>query len=179
MPGASLMGWRRRVLRRRVVQAVCYCTCRRASLRARSSSMSPPGQKSTDSNRGMRGFLLAVTCALCCALSLAAWAGRPVRVYEVDVDGKSAAALQAAMRQVLVRATGRRDAADDPALSAVVNDAPKYVQSYTTGPRGESQVVFDAAAVEQAIGAAGRRARPAGEPRTAAGGRRLGQSPQR
>jgi len=104
----------------------------------------------------MRGFLLAVTCALCCALSLAAWAGRPVRVYEVDVDGKSAAALQAAMRQVLVRATGRRDAADDPALSAVVNDAPKYVQSYTTGPRGESQVVFDAAAVEQAIGAAGR-----------------------
>jgi hypothetical protein len=118
--------------------------------------MSLPGQKSTDPNRRVRGFLLAVTCALCCALWLAAWAGRPVRVYEVDVDGKSAAALQAAMRQVLVRATGRRDAADDPALSAVVNDAPKYVQSYTTGPRGESQVVFDAAAVEQAIGAAGR-----------------------
>ena len=79
-----------------------------------------------------------------------------MHVYEVDVDGNSATALQEAMRQVLVRATGRRDAAEDPALSALVNDAPKYVQSYTTGPRGESQVVFDAAAVERAIGAAGR-----------------------
>ena len=32
----------------------------------------------------------------------------------------------------------------------------RYVKSYTTGPRGESQVVFDAAAVERAITAAGR-----------------------
>jgi hypothetical protein len=119
-------------------------------------SMSRPGQKSTTTSRRVRGFLLAASWALCCVLPLSSWAGRPVRVYEVDVDGKSSAALQEAMRQVLVRATGRRDAANDPALSAVVNDAPKYVQSYTTGPRGESQVVFDAAAVEQAIGAAGR-----------------------
>jgi uncharacterized protein len=119
-------------------------------------SMSRPGQKSTITSRRVRGFLLAASWALCCSLPLSSWAGRPVRVYEVDVDGKSAAALQEAMRQVLVRATGRRDAAEDPALSALVNDAPKYVQSYTTGPRGESQVVFDAAAVEQAIGAAGR-----------------------
>jgi hypothetical protein len=118
--------------------------------------MSRPAQKSITANRRVRGLLLAATCVLCCALPLVAAAGRPVRVYEVDIEGKSPGALQDAMRQALVRATGRREAAEDPALAGVVSDAPKFVQSYTTGPRGEQQVVFDAAAVEQAIGASGR-----------------------
>jgi hypothetical protein len=117
--------------------------------------MSRPGQKSTTANRRVRGLLLVASCVLC-ALPLPSWALRPVRVYEVDVEGQSPAALQGAMRQVLVRATGRREAADDPALAGLVSDAPKYLQSYATGPRGESQVVFDGAAVEQAIGASGR-----------------------
>lgn len=99
--------------------------------------------------------LLAGWCALWCALP-AAWAGRPVRVYEVDVEGQSPQAVQSAMRQALVRATGRRESADDPAFTGLIADAPKYVKSYASGPRGESQVVFDAAAVEQAVGAAGR-----------------------
>jgi uncharacterized protein len=95
---------------------------------------------------------------LCCALlwALPALAGRPVRVYEVDVDGQSPAAVQDAMRQALVRATGRRDAGDDPALSPLIADAGHYVKAYATGPRGESQVQFDPAAVEHAINAAGR-----------------------
>jgi uncharacterized protein len=100
--------------------------------------------------------MLLSLCTLCCALSLSAWAGRPVRVYEVDVDGQTPAAVRDAMRQALVRATGRREAADDPAFAPLLADAPKYVRSYATGPRGESQVVFDGAAVEAAIGAAGR-----------------------
>jgi len=79
-----------------------------------------------------------------------------VRVYEVDIEGKTPTALQEAMRQALVRATGRRESAEDPALASLVNDAPRYVKSYGTGPRGESQVVFDGAAVERAIVAAGR-----------------------
>jgi uncharacterized protein len=87
---------------------------------------------------------------------LSSWAGRPVRVYEADVEGQSPGALQGAMRQVLVRATGRREAADDPALAGLVNDALKYLKTYVTGPRGETQAVFDGAAVEQAIGASGR-----------------------
>ena len=58
----------------------------------------------------MRAFL--ATLAACgCVLSAPAWAARPVRVYEVDVDGQSAAATQDAMRQALVRATGRRESA--------------------------------------------------------------------
>jgi len=95
---------------------------------------------------------------LCCALLWAspALAGRPVRVYEVDVEGQSPAAVQDAMREALVRATGRRDAGDDPALSPLIADAAHFVKAYATGPRGESQVQFDPVAVEHAINAAGR-----------------------
>jgi hypothetical protein len=101
----------------------------------------------------LRG-LLVLLCLMCCALPCRA--ARPVRVYEVDVEGQSPAALQGAMREVLVRATGRRESADDPAFASLITDAPRYVKSYATGPRGESQVVFDGAAVEQAITTVGR-----------------------
>jgi hypothetical protein len=84
------------------------------------------------------------------------WALRPVHVYEVGLEQQSPAALQNAMRQALVRATGRRESADDPALASVIADAARYVQSYTSGPHGEPQVVFDAAAVGRALEAAGR-----------------------
>jgi hypothetical protein len=105
--------------------------------------------------RGARGFLLSLA-ALALTLPLAAWAGRPVRVYEVDLAERSGTALQEAMRQALVRATGRREAADDPALSAIIADAAKYVSGYTSGARGQPQVVFDGPAVQQAVSAAGR-----------------------
>jgi hypothetical protein len=105
--------------------------------------------------RGARGLLLSLA-VLTLTLPLAAWAGRPVRVYEVDVAERSGTALQEAMRQALVRATGRREAADDPALSGIIADAPKYVSGYTTGAHGQSQVVFDGPAVQQAVSAAGR-----------------------
>ncbi len=83
-------------------------------------------------------------------------AARAVRVYEVDVSGQSTTALQEAMRQALVRATGRRESANDPALASLVEDAPKYVKSYSPGPRGQTQVIFDRVAVERSIAAAGR-----------------------
>ena len=118
-------------------------------------TMSRPGPKSTSENRRVR-TLLSSLCTLCCVLPLSSWAGRPVRVYEVDVEGQSGAAVQDAMRQALVRATGRRESADDPALAGVLAEATRYVKSYAVGPRGESRVVFDGAAVEQAITAAGR-----------------------
>ncbi|HEY2274872.1 MAG TPA: DUF2066 domain-containing protein [Steroidobacteraceae bacterium] len=99
---------------------------------------------------------LAGLVALLGALPLCAWALRPVHIYEVDLDDKSPIAVQSAMRQALVRATGRRESADDPALAAVIADAAKYVKSYASGPRGEPQVVFDAVAVAHAIDTAGR-----------------------
>lgn len=60
------------------------------------------------------------------------------------------------MRRVLVRATGRREAAADPALAALVTDAPRYVQSSRKGTNGATQLVFDSGAIEQAIASAGR-----------------------
>ncbi len=93
----------------------------------------------------------------CCVLSCPVWAGRPVRVYEIDLKGpQSPAALQDAMREALVRATGRRESAADPALANVITDAQTYVKGYSPAAKGQSQVIFDGAAVERAIVAAGR-----------------------
>ena len=117
--------------------------------------MTRPVLKSLTAKRRVRAILLSLAAA-CCVLPLSAWAGRPVRVYEVDLAERSGTALQEAMREALVRATGRREAADDPALGSIVAEAPKYVKNYTTGTRGQSQVVFDGPAVQQAITAAGR-----------------------
>ena len=117
--------------------------------------MSRAGPISNTANRRVRALLMSL-CALSWALPLPAVAGRVVRVYEVDAEAQSGPAVQGAMRQALVRATGRRESADDPALASVVAEAPRYVKGYAVGPHGESQVVFDAAAVDQAIGAAGR-----------------------
>ena len=93
---------------------------------------------------------------LCAVQPVAAWAARPVRVYEITASGQSATALQEAMRQALVRATGRREAANDPALASLVEDAPKYVKSFSPVSHGEILVTFDRTAVERAIVAAGR-----------------------
>src|ERR1700694_4504689 len=155
MPGPSVMSLEAKRAGRRVARArmVLYLSLR-AVARA-IQTMSRPGPKSTSENRRVRA-LLASLCALCCLLPLSSWAGRPVRVYEVDVGGQAGAAVQEAMRQAVVRAPGRRESADDPALASVLAEATRYVKSYAVGPRGESQVVFDGAAVEQAITAAGR-----------------------
>jgi len=65
----------------------------------------------------LKGFAWLV----CCAISCSAWAGRPVRVYEVDLKGgQSPASVQDAMREALVRTTGRRESATDPALANIV-----------------------------------------------------------
>lgn len=113
------------------------------------------GQGSTTQERRVRACI-ALAALFGFALSPPCAATRPVRVYEVDIAGQSAQAVQDAMRAALVRATGRREAAQDPALNSIVADAPHYVKSYATGPRGEPQVVFDGAAIEQAVTAAGR-----------------------
>ncbi|MBS0416430.1 MAG: DUF2066 domain-containing protein [Proteobacteria bacterium] len=94
---------------------------------------------------------------LLCIVSLDAWAGRPVRVYEVELKGgQSPASVQDAMREALVRATGRRESATDPALASIISDAGTYVKGYTSPSKSQPQVIFDSAAVERAIVAAGR-----------------------
>ena len=114
-------------------------------------------RKATAAKWRLRALPTGLLCALCFGLPVSAWAVRPVRVYEVDLHGgQTPAALQNAMREALVRATGRRDSATDPVFANLVGSATNYVKAYTSGPHGESQVVFDNVAVEQAITAAGR-----------------------
>ena len=95
----------------------------------------------------------ALLLAACAVLPAAAWAARPVPVFQVDVAGQSVPDLQQAMRDALVRATGRRESATDPAFGSLIADAPKYVQGYDRGPRGELQVLFNSAEVDEAIAA--------------------------
>ena len=93
----------------------------------------------------------------CLLLPMVAWAGRPVRVYEIDIKAQpSALALQDALKRVLVRATGRGDAGEDPALAAVVADAARYMISSRTAQDGATHIIFNAAALGAAISAAGR-----------------------
>jgi hypothetical protein len=93
----------------------------------------------------------------CLLLPIGARAGRPVEVYEIDIRGApSPAALEDALKRVLVRATGRSEAAADPALAGIVSNAAHYMVTSRTSSEGATHVVFDAAALGSAISAAGR-----------------------
>jgi hypothetical protein len=108
-----------------------------------------PGRH-TQAKSPVRATLLLAACV---ALPAAAWAARPVPVFQVDVAGQTVPDLQQAMRAALVRATGRRESASDPVFGGLIADAAKYVQGYDRGPQGELQVTFNTAAVDQAIAA--------------------------
>ena len=97
------------------------------------------------------GLVLAATASL-------AFAARPVDVYEVSVRGAPAGeTLREAMRETLVRATGRRDAASNPAFAPLVAHAAQYVRSTRSLGDDAIQVTFDGAALQQQIIAAGGR----------------------
>jgi hypothetical protein len=101
-------------------------------------------------------FCLALA-ALAAVLATPSALARAVRVYDVEVKGEAVGpVIQEAMRRVIVRATGRREAADDPAFAALIADASRYVQSSRRVSAGNTLVVFNGAAVEQAITSAGR-----------------------
>jgi hypothetical protein len=62
---------------------------------------------------------------------------------------------QLAMREVLVRLTGSRTAADDPAFAALIEDAKRYVQLERNTTHAATQVIFDATSLQAAIATAG------------------------
>ncbi|MEO8063260.1 MAG: DUF2066 domain-containing protein [Pseudomonadota bacterium] len=103
---------------------------------------------------------MSLIAALLLGLGQRAEATRPVRVYEATVSAQTEASVQAqaALRQVLVRATGARDAANDPALAGLLAQAQQYVLGTRPAARGTSThvLMFDGAAVERDIIAAGR-----------------------
>jgi hypothetical protein len=107
----------------------------------------------------MRTFLFRFIAVALFAGAQDAAALRQVRVFEISVSSQTDPAVQAqaALRQVLVRATGARDAANDPALANVLAQAQQYVIATRPATTGSGTVlVFDAAALERDITAAGR-----------------------
>jgi hypothetical protein len=107
----------------------------------------------------MRTFTVSLIAVALLAFAGPASALRHVRVYEVTVSSQTDAAVQAqaALRVVLVRATGARDAANDPALAGLLAQAQQYVLVTRPAARGGgTEVVFDANALERDIIAAGR-----------------------
>ena len=108
----------------------------------------------------MRTFVVSLIVVALLGFSQRAEATRQVRVYEAIVSSQTEAAVQAqaALRQVLVRATGARDAANDPALASLLANAQVYVLGTRPAGSGSSALVvmFDGAALERDIIAAGR-----------------------
>lgn len=108
----------------------------------------------------MRTLIVSLIAVVALLAATDSRASRQVRVYEANVSAQTDAAVQAqaALRQVLVRATGARDAANDPALAGVLAQASQYVLG--TRPANNAgtiiTVLFDGAALERDITAAGR-----------------------
>jgi hypothetical protein len=72
----------------------------------------------------------------------------------VTADGRQAA-FRTAMADVLVKVTGRRDAAQLPGLVPLVDDASRYVTSYRRAAGGRLAISFDGEAIESAVAEAG------------------------
>jgi hypothetical protein len=112
----------------------------------------------------------AFTRGACALLSAAVlWLGiaRPAQavivagLYEATVplaersERGQGEALQEAMRQVLVRVTGQRNAAYEPALAPLVNSARSYVQQFRVVGASQFFAGFDGAKLERLIVEAG------------------------
>jgi hypothetical protein len=107
----------------------------------------------------MRTLIVSLISAGLLAFANPAAATRQVRVFETNVSSQTDPAVQAqaGLRAVLVRATGARDAPNDPALAGVLAQAQTYVIATRPAATGSATtLVFDAAALERDIVAAGR-----------------------
>jgi hypothetical protein len=83
-------------------------------------------------------------------------------LYEGIVSGDSAssdrtAVASEALKQVVVRLTGRRSATADPSLAPVLSQPLRFAQTYRSVAPGQVAVGFDARALDSALIAAGQR----------------------
>lgn len=106
--------------------------------------------------QSIRGLAVALAAfvLLVAAGARAASIGDLYQVLVTPASGGTPAALRQGMADVLVRVTGRRDAAALPALAPLVSDAARYVTSYRRAAGGRLAITFDGDAIEQAIAAA-------------------------
>ena len=64
-------------------------------------------------------------------------------------EAAQSAAFEAALKIVLIRVTGRRNADEDPALAPLTGNARRYVQQYRAASDGQLWVSFDGAAIDR------------------------------
>lgn len=104
--------------------------------------------------RLLPGLWLALA-AWACALPAAAQTMADLYSVTVPYTGNNEAAFREAMRDILVRVTGRPDAPDLESLAPLVAQASRYVSSFRRSAGGQLAVTFDGAAIENAIDASG------------------------
>lgn len=109
----------------------------------------------TDRRRFLPGLWLAL-CALAPAAP-ATGAETLGDLYSVTVPyaGNNEIAFREAMRDILIRVTGRPDAPDLEHLAPLVAEASRYVVSFRRSPGGQLAVAFDGPAIENAVDASG------------------------
>lgn len=146
------------------MRAMCYCTVARRAGGAPGFFLWPAtGQRPMRSYlpsplRRLASATLTVMLALAPVVVTAATLGN---LYESTVsasgtgDAARNGAFQEALRDVLVRVTGRRDAPAVPGLAALVSDARRYVQTFRSAPGGQLVISFDGNAIENAVAASG------------------------
>lgn len=117
----------------------------------------------------------AVACALIAVAALVPAARAPGAVppglYQATVAGDAseagrAAAVSDALRQVVVRVTGRRTAASDAALAGLYAEARRYALAFTSGVAGQLTIGFDPDALDAALVGAGQPLWPRDRPAT-------------
>lgn len=113
--------------------------------------------------RFVNRFAVALVAALLCAGSPGVALGAVVEgLYEGTgtgdpTDAGRAAAATDALRQVVVRLTGRRAAATDPALAGLYADARRFVRTFRAAAGNQLVVAFDPEPLEAALLQAGQR----------------------
>jgi hypothetical protein len=85
-------------------------------------------------------------------------------VYDITVPGAGPTAFGDAMRIAVIRATGQRDADQDPAVQALITDARRYAQVVRPVTGGGTHITFDGAAIDRALVAAGKSLWPRDRP---------------
>jgi hypothetical protein len=107
------------------------------------------------SKRFLRPIAIFWVCIAALCLGQAAAALTRAEMYQATVpvsdrsEAAQTAAFQDAMKTVLIRVTGRRNADEDPALSSLVSNARRYVQQYRGAADGQLWVTFDGPAIER------------------------------
>jgi len=107
------------------------------------------------SRRFLPATSIVCLCVLALGLSPRSLALTRSELYQATTtvagrcDGNDGAAFQAAMKTVLVRVTGRRAAAEDPALAPLISNARRYVQQCRNTPDNLLWVGFDGPAIER------------------------------